>query len=62
MTCELFDGACEECHIEYCPDTIEDLNFKYLQLKNERSAAEEELERVEEELMEFEKEHRKILV
>ena len=62
MTCELFNGECEECNIKYCPDQIEELNFEYLDLKNAVKEKIKELEDAKKDLEDFKKDHQTILI
>ena len=62
MTCELFDGDCDNCDIEYCPDQMEELNFKHMELREGVEQAEKDLEYAKEELSSFVEDHKSILI
>lgn len=62
MTCEFSDIPCEDCHIDYCPEQIEELNFEYLDLQGAVKAAQKELEYREKNLEDFRKEHEAVLI
>jgi len=62
MACDISDEDCGECNIQYCPEEIEDLNFKHLELKENIEQLEKDLEYAQKELNDFVGDHKSILI
>lgn len=52
MTCELFDGSCEDCE-EMCPVDQEDIRREYEKIKHAVEVAQKEVIRLEADLKTF---------